>query len=389
MGLSTRSCRSSASRRRRSRGVARCSRSRRSRCGCVKASFHAHEDGYAGIQQLAHDANLLFYGTEEAQRGPRGLQGEAHARLLAVPGALAAREAPRVRIWMMAARLRTLPAAVAPVLVGTALAHGTEATSDALAFVAALLGAIFIQVGTNLSNDYSDARRGADTEDRLGPVRVTAGGLVPPRQVLRRDVCRRFGLAVLVRRLPRSPSPAGCCSPSAPRRSSPACSTPAARGPTATRGSASSSSSCSSASSRSPAPTTCRSRTLPWEAFALAVPGRAARLGDPRRQQRPRSRDRPPRGQAHACGPRSGRERTRGLYAACLVAFAYRAGRRGPSALSAWLLLPWLALPLALRVVRRCPHADRRPVAQRRAGRDRAAPARVLRAAVRRDPAAA
>jgi 1,4-dihydroxy-2-naphthoate octaprenyltransferase len=39
-------------------------------------------------------------------------------------------------------------------------------------------------VGTNLSNDYSDARRGADSEDRLGPVRVTAGGLVPPKQVL-------------------------------------------------------------------------------------------------------------------------------------------------------------------------------------------------------------
>ena len=68
----------------------------------------------------------------------------------------------------MAARPRTLPAAVAPVLVGTALAiHDDE--FHALAFVAALLGAILIQVGTNLSNDYSDARRGADTEDRLGP----------------------------------------------------------------------------------------------------------------------------------------------------------------------------------------------------------------------------
>src|ERR671927_539409 len=86
-----------------------------------------------------------------------------------------------VRIWIMAARLRTLPAAIAPVLVGTALA-GTEDRFRAGAFVAALLGAIFIQVGTNLANDYSDARRGADTEDRLGPVRVTAGGLVPPRR---------------------------------------------------------------------------------------------------------------------------------------------------------------------------------------------------------------
>jgi len=43
---------------------------------------------------------------------------------------------------------------------------------------------VFIQVGTNLSNDYSDARRGADSDDRLGPVRVTAGGLLPPRRVL-------------------------------------------------------------------------------------------------------------------------------------------------------------------------------------------------------------
>src|SRR6476661_1388075 len=100
-----------------------------------------------------------------------------------------------VRIWVMAARLRTLPAAVAPVLVGTSLAR-TEGTFRAGAFIAALLGAIFIQVGTNLSNDYSDARRGADTEDRLGPVRVTAGGLVPPRQVLIATYVT-FGLAVL------------------------------------------------------------------------------------------------------------------------------------------------------------------------------------------------
>src|SRR6202522_2115091 len=100
-----------------------------------------------------------------------------------------------VRIWLMAARLRTLPAAVAPVLVGTSLALGAG-HFRALAFVAALLGSVFIQVGTNLSNDYSDARRGADTEDRLGPVRVTAGGLVPPQQVLVATYVT-FGVAVL------------------------------------------------------------------------------------------------------------------------------------------------------------------------------------------------
>jgi 1,4-dihydroxy-2-naphthoate octaprenyltransferase len=95
----------------------------------------------------------------------------------------------------MAARVRTLPAAIAPVLVGTALAIH-DGDFDVFAFLAALLGALFIQVGTNLSNDYSDARRGADTEDRLGPVRVTAGGLVPPRQVLVATYVT-FGLAVL------------------------------------------------------------------------------------------------------------------------------------------------------------------------------------------------
>jgi 1,4-dihydroxy-2-naphthoate octaprenyltransferase len=100
-----------------------------------------------------------------------------------------------VRIWLMAARPRTLPAAIAPVLVGTALA-GFGHVFHPLRFLAALLGAIFIQVGTNLSNDYSDARRGADADDRLGPVRVTAGGLVPPKQVLVATYVS-FGLAVL------------------------------------------------------------------------------------------------------------------------------------------------------------------------------------------------
>jgi 1,4-dihydroxy-2-naphthoate octaprenyltransferase len=88
-----------------------------------------------------------------------------------------------LRLWLVASRPRTLPAAVAPVLVGSALAC-TEGVFKPLRFACALIGSIFIQIGTNLANDYSDARRGADTEDRLGPVRVTAGGLMPPRQVL-------------------------------------------------------------------------------------------------------------------------------------------------------------------------------------------------------------
>jgi 1,4-dihydroxy-2-naphthoate octaprenyltransferase len=88
-----------------------------------------------------------------------------------------------LRLWIVASRPRTLPAAVAPVLVGTALAISEDELRP-LAFAAALIGSVFIQVGTNLANDYSDARRGADTEDRLGPVRVTAGGLMPPQRVL-------------------------------------------------------------------------------------------------------------------------------------------------------------------------------------------------------------
>src|SRR2546421_801673 len=99
------------------------------------------------------------------------------------------------RIWLMAARPRTLPAAIAPVLVGTAAAVEVSGDIRIAAFIAALVGSIFIQIGTNLANDYSDARRGADTEDRLGPVRVTAGGLMPPRQVLV-GTWVAFGIAV-------------------------------------------------------------------------------------------------------------------------------------------------------------------------------------------------
>jgi 1,4-dihydroxy-2-naphthoate octaprenyltransferase len=85
----------------------------------------------------------------------------------------------------MAARPRTLPAAIAPVLVGTAAAvYWAGELPRVGAFLAALAGSIFIQIGTNLANDYSDAKRGADTADRLGPVRVTSAGLVTPQRVL-------------------------------------------------------------------------------------------------------------------------------------------------------------------------------------------------------------
>ncbi len=91
-----------------------------------------------------------------------------------------------MRIWVMAARPRTLPAAIAPVLVGTAAAVQWVGHLPRWgAFFAALVGSIFIQIGTNLANDYSDAKRGADSADRLGPVRVTSAGLVTPQRVMR------------------------------------------------------------------------------------------------------------------------------------------------------------------------------------------------------------
>src|SRR5215210_3289881 len=103
----------------------------------------------------------------------------------ALPTSRSTPRGPDLRIWLMAARPRTLPAAIAPVLVGTAAAVAEVGELPRPgAFVAALIGSIFIQIGTNLANDYSDAKRGADTVERLGPVRVTAAGLVAPRSVL-------------------------------------------------------------------------------------------------------------------------------------------------------------------------------------------------------------
>ena len=101
-----------------------------------------------------------------------------------------------VKVWLLAARPATLPAAVVPVLVGTAVG-AARAAFRPLPFVAALAGALLIQIATNFANDYSDFHRGADTAERLGPTRVTQSGLLSPAQVLRAIVVT-FGLAVLV-----------------------------------------------------------------------------------------------------------------------------------------------------------------------------------------------
>ena len=82
-------------------------------------------------------------------------------------------------IWVAGARPRTLPAAIAPVLVASALAG--SAFNPATAALA-LLVSLSLQIGVNYANDYSDGIRGTDN-DRIGPSRITAGGLAKPSQV--------------------------------------------------------------------------------------------------------------------------------------------------------------------------------------------------------------
>jgi 1,4-dihydroxy-2-naphthoate polyprenyltransferase len=89
----------------------------------------------------------------------------------------------RIEAWIAAVRPRTLVAAVAPVAVGTAVAARTGQARPAVA-VAALAGALLLQVGTNLVNDWGDFRRGADGPDRLGPRRAVQSGWLTPGEVL-------------------------------------------------------------------------------------------------------------------------------------------------------------------------------------------------------------
>jgi 1,4-dihydroxy-2-naphthoate octaprenyltransferase len=252
-----------------------------------------------------------------------------------------------VRIWVMAARVRTLPAAIAPVLVGTSLALGAGHFRP-LAFVAALLGAVFIQVGTNLSNDYSDARRGADSEDRLGPVRVTAGGLVPPGQVLAATYAT-YGLAVLCGAYLIAVAGWGLLAVGAASILAGVLYTGGPRpygyeglgevfvflffGIVAVAGSY-----------------FVQVQRLPWQAFVCAVPvGLLASAILVVNNVRDLDSDR--RAGKRTLAVRLGRERTRTLYVAMLAgAFVTAPLPWAFGSMGAWLLLPWLALALAVRV---------------------------------------
>lgn len=107
---------------------------------------------------------------------------------------MTATSTPPRNVWIMAARPKTLAAAVAPVLLGTAMAFEAGAFHGPSAFFA-LLGAILIQVGVNFHNDYADFVKGTDTEERVGPTRVTQAGYVAPA-TMRRATVVVFALAV-------------------------------------------------------------------------------------------------------------------------------------------------------------------------------------------------
>ena len=87
------------------------------------------------------------------------------------------------RIWLLAIRPQTLPAAVAPVLVGLGAAIGLGFPFRADTALGCLVVALLLQVVANLANDLSDFRKGADTPDRQGPLRVAAAGLVTTRRL--------------------------------------------------------------------------------------------------------------------------------------------------------------------------------------------------------------
>ena len=97
--------------------------------------------------------------------------------------------------WFLAIRPATLFASISPVLVGTSMAY-KDGVFHLPSALAAAIGAIFIQIGTNLANDYYDFVHGVDHEGRLGPVRVTQKGIIDPDSV-RRGFIIAFIVAIL------------------------------------------------------------------------------------------------------------------------------------------------------------------------------------------------
>jgi 1,4-dihydroxy-2-naphthoate polyprenyltransferase len=97
-----------------------------------------------------------------------------------------------MKVWLVAARPKTLAAAVVPVWIGSVLAWKLTGSWAPWLAGCALVGALGIQIATNLFNDVLDFRKGADTEERLGPIRVTASGMIEPRRVVLAGVVALF-----------------------------------------------------------------------------------------------------------------------------------------------------------------------------------------------------
>ena len=88
----------------------------------------------------------------------------------------------KIKLWVIASRPKTLPAAVAPVLVGSAVAIHDNVFKPIPAFLA-LVVSLLIQIGTNFVNDYGDFKKGADSKDRVGPERFLTLGIITPTQM--------------------------------------------------------------------------------------------------------------------------------------------------------------------------------------------------------------
>ena len=97
--------------------------------------------------------------------------------------------------WLLAIRPKTLSAAVVPVMLGSALASHEPPAVSWWVFFCALGGAVLIQIATNLINDALDFKKGTDTAERLGPIRVTQAGLLSAETVMRAAWVCLFGAA--------------------------------------------------------------------------------------------------------------------------------------------------------------------------------------------------
>ncbi|MBM3193930.1 MAG: 1,4-dihydroxy-2-naphthoate octaprenyltransferase [Chlamydiae bacterium] len=83
----------------------------------------------------------------------------------------------KLSLWLEASRPKTLIASISPVLIGSAISLSFKSFSF-LILLNSLLTAIFLQIGTNLANDYFDSKKGSDRETRIGPRRIMQKGLV-------------------------------------------------------------------------------------------------------------------------------------------------------------------------------------------------------------------